>query len=97
MKLASHHSSGLLRSAILVLLLLAQGVATAHQFEHWDQPAQELCASCALSSGLDAPVTPATGTLATPEQTEFIYCYNSLNLQTVSQGPYHQRAPPVSR
>jgi hypothetical protein len=85
----------LLRAALLILLLLAQGVASAHAFEHWGQPAQELCATCSIVSGLDAPMASAPPTLTRPEKTEFHFAYCSHFAHISAPQYFFQRAPPV--
>lgn len=85
-----------LRAALLIVLLAAQGLAAAHEFTHWDHPAQELCATCSLSSGLDAPLAPAGPVLDGPRSAVFFSEYSLFTLHTRKPRPYFQRAPPVS-
>ena len=52
-----HEKSALvLRLVLLVLLLAAQSIASAHQIEHGDRPDTSFCAICSISSGMDVPV-----------------------------------------
>lgn len=83
-----------LRAALLILLLAAQGFAVAHEFEHWGQPTQELCATCSLTSGLDAPAAsnpPALESALKPA-VYFRYCAKSVPQSAARH--YDQRAPP---
>lgn len=94
MKRPATSTSRILRAALLILLLAAQGFAVAHEFEHWGQPTQELCATCSLSSGLDAPVAsnpPALESTLKPA-VYFQYCAKSIAQRTARH--YDQRAPP---
>lgn len=86
----------LLRAALLIVLLAAQGVAAAHEFTHWNHPAQELCATCSLSSGLEAPLAPSEAGLQGLQRVEFGFEYTPSSLHARAPSPYFQRAPPVS-
>ena len=86
----------LTRAALLVVLVTAQSLAMAHEVTHWDQPAQELCATCSLSSHLDAPLTHEDRFQAIPEQ-DFSNRTPARKLVADEvRIPYFQRAPPVS-
>jgi len=85
-----------LRAALLIILLAAQGLAAAHELTHWDKPAQELCATCSLSSGLDTPIAPTAPALECPQSVEFFFEYAPSRLHSDAPNPYFQRAPPVS-
>ena len=85
-----------LRAALLIVLLAAQGLAAAHEYCHWNHPAQELCATCSLSSGLDTPIAPTAPVLESPQSVEFFFEYAPTRLHSDAPNPYFQRAPPVS-
>lgn len=87
-------TSRFLRSALLILLLAAQGFAVAHEFEHWDQPAQELCATCSLTSGLDAPLASDQPVPETTSGPSVIPEYRAAYLHETRLRFYLQRAPP---
>lgn len=82
------------RAALLILLLLAQGVAVAHEFEHWGQPAQELCATCSLTSGLDAPVASDPAVLELSFQPAIQPACRASHVKKTHARHYQQRAPP---
>lgn len=84
-----------LRAALLVLLLGAQGLAAAHEFAHWGQPAQDACATCSLSSGLDTPITSHAPAVQAPQAVLFSDHYHVVHRHVDAPDPYHQRAPPV--
>lgn len=86
----------ILRAALLIVLLAAQGLAAAHEFTHWNHPAQELCATCSLSSGLDTPIAPTGPALESPQSVEFFFEYTPCRLHGNPPNPYFPRAPPVS-
>ena len=84
-----------LRVALLLVLLAAQGLATAHELTHWEQGAQELCATCSLSSGLDCPIAPSQPILSDLIPVEFDTHYSEQTLKSGAPNTYRQRAPPV--
>lgn len=96
MKYSTSPWAKFLRAALLVVVLAAQGLAAAHEFTHWNHPAQELCATCSLSSGLDTPIASTAPTLQAPQSVAFSYEYATLQLHCEPPLPYRQRAPPVS-
>lgn len=84
-----------LRAAFLITLLAAQGVALAHEYAHWQQGAQELCATCSISSGLDCPVVPSQLVPTDLISVEFHTQYCEQTLKNGAPKIYRQRAPPV--
>ncbi|MDX1556565.1 MAG: hypothetical protein R3212_11105 [Xanthomonadales bacterium] len=92
------HSIGarIARAALLAVLLFAQGVAAAHQFTHWSHPAHELCATCSLSTHLDAPATACQDVPAVPTSPWITRATAVPVVETSVELPYFQRAPPHS-
>ena len=56
----------LLRSALLVLLLSAQGSVLAHNLGHLDRHADNLCALCSAGSALESVSVDTSEPLAAP-------------------------------
>lgn len=84
-----------LRATLLVVLLAAQGMAAAHEYTHWNHPAQELCATCSLSSGLDAPMVAQAPCLDAPKVAPFREDAFAFQLHHDAPSAFFQRAPPV--
>lgn len=95
MKIPATPFPRLLRAALLIVLLVAQGLAAAHEYTHWDQASQELCATCSISSGLDGPVALPAPVPDTPQAIEFCFEHAPQALHQGAPNPYLQRAPPV--
>lgn len=94
MKRPATSNSRFLRSALLILLLAAQGVAVAHEFEHWNQPSQERCATCSLTNGLDAPLASEQPVPESTSGPAVIPECRAENLHETRLRYYLQRAPP---
>lgn len=94
MKIAASPFGRYLRAALMLLLLAAQGVAAAHELNHWHGPSQEICATCSIGNGLDSPLAAPQTPLQTPDRSAFVYTHAVWTIHWEVPRNFFQRAPP---